>query len=152
MLKEVIHAHFQVMKKGGFLVINIDDILAFADENMPRIQAVNKAKLRGYKQKHFPKKSYRTGQEMYAAHGSIMIFTKNYFNLGASIYYPRFLFGEEVFVAEETKLKGLKTVYFSELRIYDNEHGSTSREADHFISKEHVKSYKYLLQNYFNLR
>lgn len=46
MLKEVIHAHFQVMKKGGFLVINIDDILAFADENMPRIQAVNKAKLR----------------------------------------------------------------------------------------------------------
>lgn len=114
--------------------------------------SVNKAKLRGYKQKHFPKKSYRTGQEMYAAHGSIMIFTKNYFNLGASIYYPRFLFGEEVFVAEETKLKGLKTVYFSELRIYDNEHGSTSREADHFISKEHVKSYKYLLQNYFNLR
>ena len=41
--------------------------------------SVNKAKLRGYKQKHFPKKSYRTGQEMYAAHGSIMIFTKNYF-------------------------------------------------------------------------
>ncbi|MEK5771634.1 DNA methyltransferase [Acinetobacter variabilis] len=46
MLKEVIQAHFNVIKKGGFLVINIDDILAFADENMPRIQAVNKAKLR----------------------------------------------------------------------------------------------------------
>ena len=111
--------------------------------------SVSKAKLRGYKRKYYPKKSYKSGKEMYAAHGSIMIFSKNYFNQGASIYYPRFLFGEEVFVAEEARLKGLKTVYFSELKIYDNEHGSTSREADRFISKEHVKSYKYLLKNYF---
>lgn len=114
--------------------------------------SVSKAKLKGYKQKKSFKKPYATGKEMYAAHGSVMIFTKNYFNLGASIYYPRFLFGEEVFVAEEARLKGLKTIYSSELKIYDNEHGSTSREADRFISKEHVKSYKYLLQNYFSLR
>ena len=46
MLKNVIQLHFEPLKKGGFMVINIDDILAFPDENMPKIQAVNKTKLR----------------------------------------------------------------------------------------------------------
>lgn len=114
--------------------------------------SIVKAKINGYRLKKYSDNLHLSGDEMYAAHGSIMIFTKSYFKSGASIYYPRFLFGEEVFVAEEARLKGLKTVYFSELKIYDNEHGSTSREADRFISKEHVKSYKYLLENYFNIK
>lgn len=46
MLKKVILGHFNALKKGGFLVINIDDILAFPDINMPKIQAPNKSKLR----------------------------------------------------------------------------------------------------------
>ena len=46
MLKRVIHSHFNVLKKGGFCVVNIDDILAFPDVNMPKIQAPNKSKLR----------------------------------------------------------------------------------------------------------
>ncbi len=46
MLKIVIREHFNTLKPGGFLVINIDDILAFADKNMPKIQAPNKSKLR----------------------------------------------------------------------------------------------------------
>lgn len=39
LLKEVIELHFSLIKPGGFLVINIADILAFEDESMPRIQA-----------------------------------------------------------------------------------------------------------------
>jgi site-specific DNA-methyltransferase (adenine-specific) len=35
----VIALHFPIVKPGGFLVINIADILAFADPTMPRIQA-----------------------------------------------------------------------------------------------------------------
>ena len=46
MLRDVIAAHFNILKPGCFLVINIDDILAFQDENMPRFQAVNTSKLR----------------------------------------------------------------------------------------------------------
>ncbi len=46
LLKEVINLHFQTLKPGGFMVINIADILAFPDESMPKIQAVNTAKLR----------------------------------------------------------------------------------------------------------
>jgi site-specific DNA-methyltransferase (adenine-specific) len=39
LLKEVIALHFPLTKPGGFLAINIADILAFPDEAMPRIQA-----------------------------------------------------------------------------------------------------------------
>ena len=39
LLKEVIRLHFDVLKPGGFLVVNIADILCFPDEAMPKIQA-----------------------------------------------------------------------------------------------------------------
>ena len=41
MLQTVINLHFSVLKPGGFLAINIGDILCFPDENMPKIQANN---------------------------------------------------------------------------------------------------------------
>jgi len=46
LLKETIEGHLKALKKGGFLVINIDDILVFPDPKIPRIQAPNKTKLR----------------------------------------------------------------------------------------------------------
>ena len=39
LLKEVIALHYPVIKPGGFLVINIADILCFKDLSMPRVQA-----------------------------------------------------------------------------------------------------------------
>lgn len=41
MLSRVINAHFRVLKPGGFMVVNIADILCFADETMPKIQVAN---------------------------------------------------------------------------------------------------------------
>ena len=41
MLSSVIKLHFKVLKPGGFLAINIGDILCFPDPSMPRIQANN---------------------------------------------------------------------------------------------------------------
>lgn len=41
MLSDIIKLHYAVLKPGGFLAINIGDILCFPDENMPRIQANN---------------------------------------------------------------------------------------------------------------
>ena len=46
LLKLTIEGHTSALKSGGFLVINIADILAFPDPNIPRIQAPNKSKLR----------------------------------------------------------------------------------------------------------
>jgi len=41
LLRTVILLHFPIIKPGGFLAINIADILAFSDPKMPRIQANN---------------------------------------------------------------------------------------------------------------
>lgn len=41
MLRKVIKAHYYVLKPGGFLAINIGDILVFPDKEMPKIQADN---------------------------------------------------------------------------------------------------------------
>ena len=43
LLAEVIKLHYPIIQPGGFLAINIADILAFADPDMPRIQADNLA-------------------------------------------------------------------------------------------------------------
>ena len=41
LLKTVIRQHYTVLKPGGFMVINMADILSFKDENMPRIMGLN---------------------------------------------------------------------------------------------------------------
>ncbi|MCD9188502.1 MAG: site-specific DNA-methyltransferase [Pyrinomonadaceae bacterium] len=41
LLKDVIGLHYSILKPGGFLVINIADILCFPDESIPRFQAMN---------------------------------------------------------------------------------------------------------------
>lgn len=43
MLNDVIKAHYYVLKPGGFMVVNIADILCFPDEKMPKIQIENPA-------------------------------------------------------------------------------------------------------------
>lgn len=43
LLNDIIREHYRVLKPGGFLVINIADILAFQDNNMPRIMGANPA-------------------------------------------------------------------------------------------------------------
>lgn len=39
LLKEVIALHFPIIQPGGFLAINIADILCFKDQTMPKVQA-----------------------------------------------------------------------------------------------------------------
>lgn len=41
LLCDVISEHYRILKPGGFLVINIADILSFEDVNMPRIMGLN---------------------------------------------------------------------------------------------------------------
>ena len=41
LLQQVIHNHFKILKPGGYMVINIANILAFKDASMPKFQALN---------------------------------------------------------------------------------------------------------------
>lgn len=46
LLKQAISSHSRILKPGGFLVINIADILCFEDETIPRFQAMNPSQQR----------------------------------------------------------------------------------------------------------
>lgn len=46
LLRSVIRDHFNILKPGGFLAINIADILVFPDPKIPRYQAANPSKHR----------------------------------------------------------------------------------------------------------
>lgn len=39
MVEQVLQLHFEIIRPGGFVVINIADILCFGDQKMPRFQA-----------------------------------------------------------------------------------------------------------------
>ena len=41
LISDVIRAHSRIIKPGGFMVVNIGDILCFPDESIPRFQADN---------------------------------------------------------------------------------------------------------------
>lgn len=43
LLRGVIEMHAQVLRPGGFMVVNIADIISFRDEHMPRIMGLNPA-------------------------------------------------------------------------------------------------------------
>jgi len=44
LLRRTIKEHYRILKPGGFLVVNIADILCFPDESLPRIQLPNVSK------------------------------------------------------------------------------------------------------------
>ncbi|WNZ80059.1 glycosyltransferase [Pseudomonas sp. P105] len=93
-----------------------------------------------------------TRSPMYGAHGSFMVFTRRYFTKGADVAYPRFLFGEEVFVAEQLLRHNLSIQHVPGLRVFDKEHASTSKVNFDFICGEHKKSYDYLYTHFYKGR
>ena len=44
LLKDIIVEHYRILKPGGFMVINIADILSFQDEKMPKVMGLNPSK------------------------------------------------------------------------------------------------------------
>jgi hypothetical protein len=62
---------------------------------------------------------------IYAPHGAMFVFTDIPF-FRALPPYPCFLFGEELFVAEEARLAGVPVIYRPELRVHDVRHAAVS--------------------------
>lgn len=105
------------------------------------------AKLSELKTKH--KKISNGSRIIYAPHGSFIIFNKIFFNRGAIIDYPVFLFGEEMYVAEIMRQVNLKILYTPAIKIFDFDHGATSKENSSFIATEHRKALVYILKKYY---
>lgn len=87
--------------------------------------------------------------EIYAPHGSFIIFHKRFFQRGGSLDYPSFLFGEEIFVAETAMKLGLKVVYNPKLRINDYEHVSTGLFKNKKLASYFRDSMNSLVERYF---
>ena len=64
---------------------------------------------------------------IYAAHGSFIVFTNKFATFLQHMKYPCFLFGEEIYLAEHLAKNSLKTYYQPKLRVYDDDHVSTSK-------------------------
>jgi len=62
-------------------------------------------------------------QKIYASHGSFFIFTDIDFFRNLPVF-PCFLFGEELFIAEEARLQNVPILYEPQLRVFDTRHAS----------------------------
>ncbi len=67
----------------------------------------------------------REPMEIYAAHGSCILFHRSYFAAGGTLDHGAFLFGEEIFVAETARQLGLRIGYDPRLRLIHNGSAST---------------------------
>ncbi len=86
---------------------------------------------------------------IYAAHGSFMIFTSAFAFFLESMHYPCFLFGEEIYIAEQLKRYGLKTYYNPKLRVIDADHVSTRNLKKRLYYRYNYESINMLLKEFF---
>jgi GT2 family glycosyltransferase len=88
--------------------------------------------------------------EVYAIHGSMMIFKTSFFQKGGSLIYPSFLYQEELFVAEQCRNLNLKMEVNSKLQVVHAEHTTTGK----FKSVQHMKwlhqSVEFILKEFYH--
>lgn len=83
-----------------------------------------KVAARKYLHRHSRSITPRSPETIYAPHGALFIFTDADFFMHLPRYEP-FLFGEELFIAEEARLSNKTIIYCPQLRVLDSCHAST---------------------------
>lgn len=86
---------------------------------------------------------------IYAPHGSFMIFQNSFSSFLKKMEYPMFLFGEEIYIAENLRMQNLRTLYYSKLRIEDSDHVSTSKLKSRAFYRYNYESLMYLTKEFF---
>lgn len=86
---------------------------------------------------------------IYAPHGSHIIFKKSFFEKGATLLYPSFLYVEEIFIAEQCLKLNLKVYFEAALQLFHHEHATTG----FFKSKKQIQlfnqSQSYIYHTFF---
>jgi GT2 family glycosyltransferase len=85
----------------------------------------------------------------YALHGSFMTISKKYFESGGTLNYPVLMYGEELFLAEETLKLGLKNLLVSSLQIKHYDHATTGKYNFRQVSSM-KEAMSFILKNYYN--
>jgi len=86
---------------------------------------------------------------IYAPQGSCIVFSKLFFSLGGKLNYPKFLFGEEIFVAETARNFGLRVVYSPRLKVWHDDHSSTGLVRSRKIAAYVRESARFITDTYF---
>lgn len=86
---------------------------------------------------------------IYAPHGSFIIFHRSYFENGCNFRYGAFLYGEEIFVAEQARAKKLPVYYWPELLVHHREHIETGLYPSLRIRSFIAQSSAFLTDQYF---
>lgn len=87
-------------------------------------------------------------QQIYAAHGSFLIFGRSYFMAGGIFDDTLFLFGEEIAVAETCRKLGLKVLYAPGLQVLHDEHSSVGPGMSRAAYGHHRQSVRHLFSKY----
>lgn len=103
-----------------------------------------------YKRKKIFQNQYVQEKQIYSGHGSFIILTRNFFKAYPKLHYPIFLYGEEVFLGELIRLKGMSVIYNPALKIYDSEHVSTSQMPSKFRCKCQYDSITFILEKFYS--
>ncbi|HPR31540.1 MAG TPA: hypothetical protein PLK12_05580 [Prolixibacteraceae bacterium] len=85
---------------------------------------------------------------IYAAHGSFLIFSHVPFFTGLPPF-PCFLFGEELFLAEEARKSGLKIGYNPAIKVTDIRHASVNKLKIKELRTLTLKSIRFILHHYY---
>lgn len=88
--------------------------------------------------------------EIYAGHGSIMVFTRSFFQSYPQINYPIFLYCEELYFAELIRKANKKVQYMPTICVKDIDHVSTSKMKSDFYYSCNYKAVSYILQTFYN--
>ena len=79
-----------------------------------------------HKLKNCKQKAY-SACNIYAGHGSFMLFTKNFVIHNPTLHFPGFMYGEEIYMAEITRKTNLSVKYVPTLCIFNIGNVSTGR-------------------------
>lgn len=89
---------------------------------------------------------------IYAPHGSFMIFSRRYFDVGGYLDDQLFLFCEEIAVGEICRNLGLAVIYNPSLAVIHNEHQSVGVGMTRAKFKYHRQSIRHVLSKYLTVQ
>ncbi|MBX3705067.1 MAG: glycosyltransferase family 2 protein [Pseudomonadales bacterium] len=87
------------------------------------------AKIVGVGRRHFNRRDqsgYATAREIYACHGSCFVLSRKFFETFGELWAPTFMFGEEVFLAEQVAKSSMRILYSPELEVIHASHAAVS--------------------------
>lgn len=102
--------------------------------------------------RHRARRPCPAGETIYAGHGSFMLFTKAYFARCGIPRFPMFLYGEELYFAEQCRLHGLDVIYCPGIRLRDREHASVGTFPRPRICRYNYESLGYILSTFYKIR